>query len=52
MIFSSNNLKCKSVIFKVNVAKNEIILIINLLKDNFEKIIIKDKASNIIVGDK
>jgi hypothetical protein len=53
IIFSSNNLKCKSVIFKVNGVKNEIILIINLLLiDNFENIIIKDKASNIIVGDK
>ena len=53
MILSPNNLKCISVIFKVNGVKNEIILIVNLLLiDNFENIIIKDKASNIIVGDK
>ena len=52
IILSLKNLKCKSVIFRVNVVKNDIILIVNLLIDNFEKITIKDKASNIIVGDK
>jgi hypothetical protein len=53
IILSVNNLKCKSVIFKVNGVKNEIILIINLLLIyNFENIITKDRASNIIVGDK
>ena len=52
MILSVKSLKCKSVIFKVNGAKNEIIFIANLLIGNFENIIIKDKASNKIVGDK
>ena len=52
MNLSENNLQCKSVIFKVNGAKNEIIFIANLLIGNFENIIIKDKASDIIVGDK
>ena len=52
IIFSVNNLKCKSVIFKLSGIKNKIILIANLLKENFENIIVKDKASNIIVGDK
>lgn len=53
MNFSKNNLECKSVTFKVKGVKNKIILIINLLLiDNFENIINKDKASNIIVGDK